>query len=29
LMEFGWKIILPLTLINVLVTAGIVLYMDK
>jgi NADH-quinone oxidoreductase subunit H len=29
LMEFGWKILLPLTLINVLVTAGIVLYMDK
>lgn len=30
LMEFGWKIILPLTLINVVVTAGIVLSsMDK
>lgn len=29
LMEFGWKILLPLTLINVLVTAGVVLYMDK
>lgn len=26
LMEFGWKILLPITLINVLVTAGIVLY---
>jgi NADH-quinone oxidoreductase subunit H len=25
LMEFGWKILLPITLINVLVTAGIVL----
>lgn len=30
LMEFGWKIILPLTLINVVVTAGVVLSsMDK
>jgi NADH-quinone oxidoreductase subunit H len=25
LMEFGWKILLPLTLINLMVTAGIVL----
>lgn len=29
LMEFGWKIILPLTLINVAVTAGILLSIDK
>jgi NADH-quinone oxidoreductase subunit H len=26
LMDFGWKILLPLTLVNVLVTAGIVLW---
>ena len=25
LMEFGWKILLPLTLINLMVTAGVVL----
>lgn len=29
LMEFGWKILLPLTLINVLVTAGIALAMSE
>ncbi len=29
LMEFGWKILLPLTLINVLVTAGIALSMSE
>lgn len=29
LMEFGWKIILPLTLINAAVTAGILLSIDK
>jgi len=26
LMEFGWKILLPLTLINLVVTAGIILW---
>jgi NADH-quinone oxidoreductase subunit H len=26
LMEYGWKILLPLTLINILVTAGIILW---
>ncbi|MDZ4714844.1 MAG: NADH-quinone oxidoreductase subunit NuoH [Cytophagales bacterium] len=29
LMEFGWKIILPITLINVVLTAGILLYMEQ
>ncbi|WP_347156680.1 NADH-quinone oxidoreductase subunit NuoH [Pontibacter chitinilyticus] len=28
LMEFGWKILLPLTLVNLLVTAGVVLWME-
>jgi len=28
LMEFGWKILLPITIINVMVTAGIVLMRD-
>ncbi|QMU28698.1 NADH-quinone oxidoreductase subunit NuoH [Adhaeribacter radiodurans] len=28
LMEYGWKILLPLTLLNLLVTAGIVLWMN-
>ena len=27
LMSFGWKILLPLTLLNLLATAGIVLYL--
>lgn len=29
LMEFGWKIIFPITLINVMVTAGIILYRES
>jgi NADH-quinone oxidoreductase subunit H len=29
LMDFGWKILLPITIINVLVTAGVVLVLDK
>lgn len=29
LMEYGWKILLPVTLLNLLVTGGIVLMMDK
>ncbi|WP_242917677.1 NADH-quinone oxidoreductase subunit NuoH [Pontibacter liquoris] len=29
LMEFGWKILLPLTLVNLLVTAGVVLWMER
>ena len=29
LMEFGWKILLPLTLINIMVTAGIVLLKEN
>ena len=29
LMDFGWKILLPITIINLLITAGIVLVMDK
>jgi NADH-quinone oxidoreductase subunit H len=29
LMEFGWKILLPLTLINLMVTAGVVLMMKE
>jgi len=29
LMEFGWKIILPITLLNALVTAGIVLFNEN
>lgn len=29
LMEFGWKILLPLTLINALVTAGIILWIEN
>lgn len=29
LMDFGWKILLPITIINLLVTAGVVLVMDK
>src|SRR5688572_21029872 len=29
MMEFGWKILLPLTLINVVVTAGIILWLEK
>jgi NADH-quinone oxidoreductase subunit H len=28
LMDFGWKILLPLTLINILITAGIILWME-
>ncbi|HEY5917145.1 MAG TPA: NADH-quinone oxidoreductase subunit NuoH [Chryseolinea sp.] len=27
LMEFGWKILLPLTLINLMITAGVILFM--
>jgi NADH-quinone oxidoreductase subunit H len=29
LMEFGWKILFPLTLVNLLITAGILLYMKS
>jgi NADH-quinone oxidoreductase subunit H len=29
LMDFGWKILLPITIINLMVTAAIVLYMEK
>jgi NADH-quinone oxidoreductase subunit H len=29
LMDFGWKILLPITIINLMVTAAIVLVMDK
>lgn len=29
LMEYGWKILLPITLINLMVTAAIILYMEK
>lgn len=29
LMDFGWKILLPITIINLMVTAGIVLVMEK
>jgi NADH-quinone oxidoreductase subunit H len=29
LMEFGWKILFPLTIVNVLVTAGIILLRDN
>jgi NADH-quinone oxidoreductase subunit H len=29
LMDFGWKILLPITIINLLITAGIVLVIDK
>ncbi len=29
LMAFGWKILLPITIINLMVTAGIVLVMEK
>lgn len=29
LMDFGWKILLPITIINLMVTAGIVLYMEQ
>jgi NADH-quinone oxidoreductase subunit H len=29
LMEFGWKILLPLSLLNLMVTAGIILWMES
>ncbi|MDQ2657349.1 MAG: NADH-quinone oxidoreductase subunit H, partial [Bacteroidota bacterium] len=29
LMDFGWKILLPITIINLMVTAAIVLYMKE
>lgn len=29
LMDFGWKILLPITIINLMVTAGVVLYMKE
>ena len=29
LMDFGWKILLPITIINLMVTAAIVLYMEQ
>lgn len=29
LMEFGWKILLPITLLNLLVTAGVVLWVNE
>jgi NADH-quinone oxidoreductase subunit H len=29
LMEYGWKFLLPLTLINLMVTAGIVVMMEN
>jgi NADH-quinone oxidoreductase subunit H len=29
LMDFGWKILLPITIINLMVTAGVVLVMEK
>lgn len=29
LMDFGWKILLPITIINLMITAGIVLVMEK
>jgi NADH-quinone oxidoreductase subunit H len=29
LMEYGWKILLPLTLVNLMVTAAVILYMEK
>ena len=29
LMDFGWKILLPITIINLMITAGIVLYMER
>ncbi len=29
LMDFGWKILLPVTIINLMITAGIVLYMKE
>jgi NADH-quinone oxidoreductase subunit H len=29
LMDFGWKILLPITIVNLMVTAAIVLYMEK
>jgi NADH-quinone oxidoreductase subunit H len=29
LMEYGWKILLPLTLVNLMVTAAVLLYMEK
>lgn len=29
LMEYGWKILFPLTLVNLLITAGIILYMKS
>jgi NADH-quinone oxidoreductase subunit H len=27
LMEFGWKILLPLTLVNLMITAGVILFL--
>lgn len=29
LMDFGWKILLPITIINLMITAGVVLVMEK
>ncbi|TPE43003.1 NADH-quinone oxidoreductase subunit NuoH [Pontibacter mangrovi] len=29
LMEYGWKVLLPLTLLNLMVTAGVVLWMNE
>jgi NADH-quinone oxidoreductase subunit H len=29
LMEYGWKVLFPLTLVNLLITAGIILYMKS
>jgi NADH-quinone oxidoreductase subunit H len=28
LMEYGWKVLLPLTLLNLVVTAGVVLWLN-
>ncbi|MDX5423028.1 MAG: NADH-quinone oxidoreductase subunit H, partial [Hymenobacteraceae bacterium] len=29
LMEYGWKVLLPLTLLNLVVTAGVVLWLSE
>jgi NADH-quinone oxidoreductase subunit H len=29
LMDFGWKILLPLTLLNLMVTAAVILYLKE